>query len=532
LSTDQPDDDTFGNFGGSSAHAMWHEEPEKRVSGAEERFGVSQTQFDEPLPPRGHPWLAWFAILVLIGLQQVSAFFVDDADVQDVLASGGTIIGQIEGRLLIGLHQIGEDLGGDFKREFQQKIETKLTPHQGPIIQRLQAIAVSGELVGAQEALARLEDVALEIEASEHELTKEESQLLETSHLIYQKVADGEDPAKGLEDEKQKLLVAKLGWCGKLMLAPDKLSPLDRREGVVGPAKRFATIMMVGMLLGFLGLIFGFIAGLILLVLFASRLISFGLRRSSRAGNAGASGVYLEAFAIWMATFQVGSLLIGLLPLQKMLIPVLAINMLVALGVGLLWPVVRGIPWSVVRGDLGWHRGEGLFFEPWFGLLGYLASLPLLFVGVLLMLLLMMVVGLYFPPEISTDPFAPLEVPMHPIVSWVAGGNRAILLQVAFLACVLAPFVEETMFRGCLHRYLRDCSKWGGLGFSFLFSVFFNSLIFAAIHPQGPIAIPVLMAIACGLSILREWRGSLIAPMVAHGLNNAVVTTILFGAVW
>lgn len=180
----------------------------------------------------------------------------------------------------------------------------------------------------------------------------------------------------------------------------------------------------------------------------------------------------------------------------------------------------------------GGISGEGCLSNPWCGLMGYLATLPLLIVGVVLMLILGSLAGAVFPQEAVSDPFAPLEVPMHPIVSWVADGNRGVLLQLGLMACVVAPFVEETLFRGFLLRYLRDASRWTGVGVSFLFSVLFNSLIFAAIHPQGPIAIPVLMAIACGLSILREWRGSLLGPMVAHGLNNSIVMAILFGAVW
>jgi membrane protease YdiL (CAAX protease family) len=290
-------------------------------------------------------------------------------------------------------------------------------------------------------------------------------------------------------------------------------------------------MILIGMGLGILGVGLGFILGLILTVMFASRSLSFGLPAQSRAGNAGASGVYLEAFAVWMGTFQVGSLLIARLPLQNALIAALGINMLGAMGVGILWAVVRGIPWSVLREDLGWHLGRGLFIEPWCGLMGYLATLPLLIVGVVLMLILGSLAGAVFPQEAVSDPFAPLEVPMHPIVSWVADGNRGVLLQLGLMACVVAPF-EETLFRGFLLRYLRDASRWTGVGVSFLFSALFNSLIFAAIHPQGPIAIPVLMAIACGLSILREWRGSLLGPMVAHGLNNSIVMAILFGAVW
>jgi membrane protease YdiL (CAAX protease family) len=48
-------------------------------------------------------------------------------------------------------------------------------------------------------------------------------------------------------------------------------------------------------------------------------------------------------------------------------------------------------------------------------------------------------------------------------------------------------------------------------------------LIFAAIHPQGLLFIPVLGALACGFSLAREWRGSLIPCIVAHGVNNFAV---------
>jgi membrane protease YdiL (CAAX protease family) len=53
-------------------------------------------------------------------------------------------------------------------------------------------------------------------------------------------------------------------------------------------------------------------------------------------------------------------------------------------------------------------------------------------------------------------------------------------------------------------------------------------LIFAALHPQGFLAIPALASIGMGFSLLREWRDSLIAPMVAHAINNG----ILVGMLW
>ena len=45
-------------------------------------------------------------------------------------------------------------------------------------------------------------------------------------------------------------------------------------------------------------------------------------------------------------------------------------------------------------------------------------------------------------------------------------------------------------------------------------------------HPPFTRAI-LLMTIAFLLAALREWRGSLIAPIVGHALNNFVATTVL-----
>src|SRR5262249_15293611 len=102
------------------------------------------------------------------------------------------------------------------------------------------------------------------------------------------------------------------------------------------------------------------------------------------------------------------------------------------------------------------------------------------------------------------------------------------IVQLLFLASVVAPLVEETMFRGVLHRHLREASRrWGGF-LSFLVSSAIISFLFAAIHPQGWIAIPPLMALAVGFSIAREWRGSLLPSMVAHGLHNGALLVMLF----
>jgi len=53
------------------------------------------------------------------------------------------------------------------------------------------------------------------------------------------------------------------------------------------------------------------------------------------------------------------------------------------------------------------------------------------------------------------------------------------------------------------------------------------SILFAAIHPQGWTAIPVLGAIGFVLAMIRIQRNSLVASMTAHALNNGMMLTVL-----
>jgi membrane protease YdiL (CAAX protease family) len=78
-----------------------------------------------------------------------------------------------------------------------------------------------------------------------------------------------------------------------------------------------------------------------------------------------------------------------------------------------------------------------------------------------------------------------------------------------------------------LYRHLRDSTVWFRRFASVFLSAGINSLIFAAIHPQGLIGIPVLGTLAFGFSMVREWRDSLVAPMAMHALNNGTMTLLL-----
>jgi len=114
----------------------------------------------------------------------------------------------------------------------------------------------------------------------------------------------------------------------------------------------------------------------------------------------------------------------------------------------------------------------------------------------------------------------------HPIVPiLLAAEDQQTPILILVLATLIAPIVEEIMFRGVFYGYLR----------SFLHApaaILVSALGFAAIHPQGIIGIVPLTAIGCILAIIREWRGSLIAPIIVHACVNGgtlLMLRLMFG---
>jgi membrane protease YdiL (CAAX protease family) len=105
-----------------------------------------------------------------------------------------------------------------------------------------------------------------------------------------------------------------------------------------------------------------------------------------------------------------------------------------------------------------------------------------------------------------------------------AGGAKIFMLYM--LASVAAPIVEEIMFRGFLYGHLRGAVMPRIRVGSMIVAAVASSVVFAIIHPQGVLFVPALGGLAVAFCIYREMRGSLIAPMVAHGINNAVTLTL------
>lgn len=178
---------------------------------------------------------------------------------------------------------------------------------------------------------------------------------------------------------------------------------------------------------------------------------------------------------------------------------------------GLAWACRGGRPWSQVRQDVGITSGAGVVREVAYGVLTWCAAVPLAAVGLVVALILAALTG------------TAVSDATHPIQEALADGGLAVRLALLVLAAVIAPLVEEIVFRGVLYRHLRE--RLGGLGHfaSFVVAALASSALFAAIHPQGIVFAPILAGLGVAFCIARELRGSLIAPMVAHGINNALI---------
>jgi membrane protease YdiL (CAAX protease family) len=219
----------------------------------------------------------------------------------------------------------------------------------------------------------------------------------------------------------------------------------------------------------------------------------------------GRTGPFIEAFAVYLASY------IGL---GAVVHAVFGPGMggvgqwlaFVAAPLGLLWPWLRGVRGDAWRRGFGWTRGRGVFREMISGVAAYVAGLPLIGIGI--------VIVVFLQKLTQTHPY-------HPIATETGDkGGLAAAINLLLIAAVAAPVIEETFFRGALFHPLR--TRW-----SWVMAALISSLIFAGVHPQGMTGVPVLGTIAIVFCAMREWRSSIIASMTAHALNNGTLVLLL-----
>lgn len=463
---------------------------------------------------RGHPLLAW----LVIGC--VASFLVwkqiEQAAAALHMSPRGKLSARtltLQGKWLVAVKQLAGQVDARFDAQLRD-----LAPET--MQDRLRLVALGGELAGPKKALVMLEGIQAErarpvlegmiVGSAEtvgmgFRISVRDARLIDLLQRLYDDYQRGDLAAPSVEGEEREVLRNSLGWFGELALAPVGGPEPAARDAMLQSAYGvFFTLIGVAVAFLLLGLA-GFVGLIVYFIFLVTGKLPNGVVQEAPHG-----GVYVETFAVWLLLYVGLNHAAGilLLPRVGLLWPILASPL--SLG-ALAWPVVRGIPWQVVRREIGLTAGRRPWLEPFVGVGTYVMALPLALVGILITMIVM-----------NSPLGAGARAPTHPIAEAVTMLGFWGRVQLLILACVLAPLVEEIVFRGVLYRHLREVFGRFGRVFAVLFGGFAVSFVFAVVHPQGVLGVPPLMGLALAFTLAREWRGSLVSAMVAHAINNGL----------
>ncbi|MDD5484246.1 MAG: type II CAAX endopeptidase family protein [Kiritimatiellae bacterium] len=167
--------------------------------------------------------------------------------------------------------------------------------------------------------------------------------------------------------------------------------------------------------------------------------------------------------------------------------------------------------WFIRRRNISWNEAFGMGWRnlkpaAGRGLAGYLGIIPIVFFTSFLCQLFLYAAG--YPVTLQDV----VAVFMEPQSGWS-------LFFLLLLAVVVAPVVEETLFRGILLPVLMKKTGPGA-------AVVISSALFALVHQHLPSFAP-LFVLAVVLSMLYISSGSLWTPIVLHSVFNGVSICIL-----
>ena len=416
-----------------------------------------------------------------------------------------------QGRYLLGLDQLLR-LAGQDRAQLQASLETIISSTPGPV-DRLRLAALAVALEEPDQAAELVNSVRGELDETTispfdallahpgvESVDKETVGTAEEALGAESVQTEPEDTATPSPEE----LEAAHGFYGELVVAATAGDLQAPRQASL----RFALLVFAGAVAGVLALLIGSILSTVAYLRWRDGRLQSAYRREVAAPidqDPALRTAYLETFILAILAMQVLGVIVALampadegtprwpLLLNWLLLPVM------------LWPLTRGLDRRAVLAGLGWTRGRGLIVEMCCGFIGYIAAAPLLVLGFLASALVAR----------SLD-----RPPHHPILDWVQGAGALDLALIVSIAALWAPIVEESLFRGAFFHYLR--ARWGPLS-----SAFTVSVAFAALHPQGLAGLPFLISLAVALAMIREWRGSLIAPITVHLIHNSLVMGLL-----
>lgn len=316
---------------------------------------------------------------------------------------------------------------------------------------------------------------------------------------------------KTLPTDEFDVLAEDLSWFFELLLserASSETARAEHRKKVIESTEpfftRFVALLAGGILIALLSLV---LAGVFAYLLVGGKL-------NFRFTPSGEPREYcLEIFALYLLVMTLGFSVLRAVGSSFSVTQMFIANVLFILSTLLVvfWPRLNGVRFSVVRQDLGLGVRSArefvsdIFLAP----ATYLAAWTPLFFILIIYSLVISLLGI----DITRG--------SHPIVPFLLHSeDPKVIYLIVFLAVVVAPIVEETMFRGALYSWLRERMRAS-------FAIVLCGLIFAFVHPQGALGVLPLTCLAIVFGFLREWRGSLLAPMIAHACFNGGTLVLL-----
>jgi membrane protease YdiL (CAAX protease family) len=404
---------------------------------------------------------------------------------------------QLAAKMTVALHALAPSVGSD---QILRQVENA---RNGAFADRLGYCVLVGNFEGWDRGVAQAKEIALPTDAVD-EARALRDRVIDAMRALAEERAPTAEEAESLE-----ALRPTLGYF------VDVLGP-----GAVAKATATTAVLVAAGLWYLVAFLLGLVALVVLIGLTGTGKVRPVF---APAPSAHAAVVLGETFLLWIVSFLGLNVIAAAVALPfaeqlgaggSLLVSVLVMFTSLA---ALAYPAKRGVHWSELRALIGLHTGAGVVREALHGVLCYLSAVPLLVFGLVCFAILSAIAEMFqgdAPP------------PSHPVVEMFAGAGGFEVLMLFMLASVTAPIVEEIAFRGLLYGHLRGVVAPRVRLISMLIAAFASSAVFAVIHPQGVLFVPALGGLAVGFCLYREMRGSLVAPMVAHGLNNAVTLTI------
>jgi membrane protease YdiL (CAAX protease family) len=112
------------------------------------------------------------------------------------------------------------------------------------------------------------------------------------------------------------------------------------------------------------------------------------------------------------------------------------------------------------------------------------------------------------------------EMPVNPIEPMARAAGVWERYALLILALLAAPVGEEAVFRGLLYNLLRQRSH-------LMIAAPLQAVVFGLLHPFDLANSAAVALVGLSLALLYEWRKTLLAPVLLHGLINGVAFLVI-----